>query len=237
MSGESFILLVTAASVGFIHTLLGPDHYIPFIVLSKARGWTVRKTAIITALCGIGHVGSSVIIGMIGIAIGVAVNKLVSFESIRGNVAAWLMIGFGFVYLIWGIRHSVKSRKHEHLHHHSDNIAHNHPHNHFEEHSHIHFRKSYKELTPWILFTIFAFGPCEPFIPILLYPVARHHLSDIILVTLTFTLTTIGTMITIVYLSLVGFSFFPKSGVERFLHPVAGAIILLCGLGIKFLGL
>jgi nickel/cobalt transporter (NicO) family protein len=237
MSQESLILIVTAASVGFIHTLLGPDHYIPFIVLSKARLWTVRKTAFITALCGIGHVGSSVVIGMIGIAIGAAVNKLVSFESIRGDVAAWLMIGFGFVYLIWGIRHSVKSRKHDHMHHHSDGMVHHHPHTHFVEHSHIHSKKSYKELTPWILFTIFIFGPCEPFIPILLYPAARHQLSDVILVTLTFTLTTIGTMIAIVSLSLYGFSFLPKSGFERFLHPVAGAIILSCGLGIKFMGL
>jgi len=33
MSNELMILLVTAASIGFFHTLLGPDHYLPFIVI------------------------------------------------------------------------------------------------------------------------------------------------------------------------------------------------------------
>ncbi len=67
---ELSILLVTAASLGFVHTLLGPDHYLPFIVLSKARQWSSSKTMWITFISGIGHVGSSVIIGMIGIALG-----------------------------------------------------------------------------------------------------------------------------------------------------------------------
>ena len=40
MSPDISILLVTAASIGFIHTLTGPDHYLPFIVMSKARKWT-----------------------------------------------------------------------------------------------------------------------------------------------------------------------------------------------------
>ena len=30
------ILVITAASIGFIHTVLGPDHYIPFVATSKA---------------------------------------------------------------------------------------------------------------------------------------------------------------------------------------------------------
>jgi hypothetical protein len=33
------VLLVTALSVGFMHTLLGPDHYVPFIVIGRARRW------------------------------------------------------------------------------------------------------------------------------------------------------------------------------------------------------
>jgi sulfite exporter TauE/SafE len=237
MAQESVLLLLTAVSVGFLHTLLGPDHYIPFIVISKARGWSVGRTALITAVCGIGHVGSSVLIGMTGIGIGVAVNNLVSIESARGEIAAWMMIAFGFIYLIWGIRVSLRLKKHNHVHMHSDGTLHNHLHTHFEEHAHIHPHKSYKELTPWILFTIFFFGPCESFIPVLLYPAARNHLADITLVTGAFTIVTVGTMVTIVTLSVYGFRFLPKSGIEKYMHPVAGAIILLCGLGIIFLGL
>ncbi|MDQ1332320.1 MAG: hypothetical protein QG576_354, partial [Bacteroidota bacterium] len=52
--GDSITLLsVTAISIGFIHTILGPDHYLPFIVLSEAKKWNLRKTMFITFLCGL----------------------------------------------------------------------------------------------------------------------------------------------------------------------------------------
>ena len=76
MSNELLLLMATAASIGVVHTLLGPDHYVPFIVLAKARGWSLARTAGITVLCGLGHVLSSVVLGMAGIALGLAVHRL-----------------------------------------------------------------------------------------------------------------------------------------------------------------
>lgn len=32
-------ILLAAASLGFIHAVLGSEHYIPFGALAKARGW------------------------------------------------------------------------------------------------------------------------------------------------------------------------------------------------------
>ena len=40
MSNEIAILTATAASIGFFHTLFGPDHYLPFIVMAKANNWS-----------------------------------------------------------------------------------------------------------------------------------------------------------------------------------------------------
>jgi nickel/cobalt exporter len=79
MSQELTILTITAVSMGFFHTLFGPDHYIPFIVMAKARKWSLIKTSCITFLCGVGHIGSSVLLGMIGVALGIAVTKLAFF--------------------------------------------------------------------------------------------------------------------------------------------------------------
>ena len=76
MSSEVIILAGTAATIGLIHTILGPDHYLPFIVLSKARQWSMLKTSVITFLCGLGHVLSSIILGFVGIALGMALFKL-----------------------------------------------------------------------------------------------------------------------------------------------------------------
>ena len=55
------VLLFSAASIGFVHTLIGIDHSLPFVVLGRARGWSLRKVWSITFLCGFGHVLSSVL--------------------------------------------------------------------------------------------------------------------------------------------------------------------------------
>lgn len=237
MSQELSILLTTAAFVGFIHTILGPDHYIPFIVLSKARRWTINKTVWITITCGIGHVLSSVVIGAIGIALGVALHKLNYIESFRGDIAAWLLIAFGLAYFIWGIKKAIRNKPHKHVHFHEDGTLHSHSHDHSDSHIHIHESEEKANITPWILFTIFVFGPCETLIPILMYPAAKESIMGLILVTAVFAFTTIGTMLTIVLVTLKGINFIPLEKFEKYMHASAGFIILLCGVSIQFWGL
>jgi len=234
MLNEITILAFTAASIGFFHTLFGPDHYLPFIMMSKARNWKMRKTMLITFLCGLGHVGSSIVLGFIGISVGIAISKIEMFESFRGNMAAWAFIVFGFVYLIWGIRQAIRNKPHTHLHIHGDGSEHEHLHSHKKEHSHVHGKKN---ITPWVLFTIFVLGPCEPLIPILMYPSAKSSISGLIFITLIFAVVTISTMMTVVYLASLGYKFVPMKKMERFSHAIAGFIIMFSGLGIQLLGL
>ena len=88
-------------------------------------------------------------------------------------------------------------------------------------------------MTPWILFTIFFFGPCEPLIPLLLYPAAAGSLWLLALVTLIFATTTIGTMTLIVWVA-TSRRFALGSGLMgRFAGPLAGLTILACGITIK----
>lgn len=237
MPEEIQLLILTAVSVGFIHTLLGPDHYLPFIMMSKAGKWSTAKTTLITILCGIGHVGSSVILGLIGIAAGIALHKVIAIESARGSITAWLLIAFGLIYLIWGIRKAVRNKPHSHFHIHKNGDAHIHTHNHQKEHLHLHETEGKSNMTPWIIFTIFVFGPCEPLIPLLMYPAAQNSTSGLILVTLAFSLTTISTMLAIVLISYRGINLLPLKKIERYTHSIAGGTILLCGLGMVFLGL
>lgn len=237
MNSEFLILLTTAISVAFIHTLTGPDHYLPFIVISKARNWKIKKTIWFTALCGLGHVGSSILLGFIGIAIGTAVGQLEIIEGTRGSIISWIFTAFGLVYLVWGIRRAYKNRPHKHIHYHEDNIAHEHQHTHHHEHSHVHQVAEKKNITPWILFTIFIFGPCEPLIPIVMYPAAKNNLWQLIIVTTVFAIITIATMITLVYAASIGFKFLQFKKFERYTHVMAGGTIFLCGLGMLFLGL
>ncbi|MHC4458867.1 MAG: urease accessory protein UreH domain-containing protein [Planctomycetota bacterium] len=237
MTVELNALIIAAASIGFFHTILGPDHYLPFIMMSWARKWSALKTSLITLLCGLGHIGSSVLLGFIGVLLGVAVKKLVIVESFRGNLAAWLLIAFGLLYTVWGLRRAYQKKTHVHSHTHAAESAHKHLHNHHAEHAHVHDDKSRPSITPWALFVIFVFGPCEPLIPILMYPAAKDSLFGLVVVTFVFGITTISTMVGVVLLSRAGVNFIKLSKLQRFSHAIAGLTICLCGLSIQFLGL
>jgi ABC-type nickel/cobalt efflux system permease component RcnA len=257
---EIWMLAGTAATLGLVHTVIGPDHYLPFIVISRARNWTLRKTLGVAFLAGLGHILSSVILGFVGIALGIAVSKLEGVESTRGALAAWLLIGFGFAYFLWGMRRAWrgKAHLHPHLHDHEDAQVHPHgpdqgahdpAHEHLHEHAHPHTHELAEHahphgeapkkanLTPWILFTIFVFGPCEPLIPLIMYPAARHSTAGVALVAAAFGLVTILTMLVIIAAASFGASFIRLGKLERYSHALAGLMIFVSGLAVQFLGL
>lgn len=232
MNNSLMPLYITAATIGFMHTLFGPDHYLPFIVMSRARKWPFVKTGIITFLCGLGHVMSSVVLGTIGIMFGIAVMKLEAFEAFRGNLAGWVLMAFGLTYLIWGIRKAIKNKPHTHSHIHLDSQPHSHTHSHADKHAHVHGEEK-ANITPWVLFTIFVLGPCEPLIPILMYPAAKSSASGVIAVAVIFSVVTIVTMLSVVLILSFGINLIPLRRVERYSHVIAGVTILLCGIAIQ----
>lgn len=234
---ELMALYITAASIGFLHTVFGPDHYLPFVMMSRARKWSLAKTGLITLLCGLGHIIGSVIIGIIGIILGIGVMRLEALEAIRTNWAGWALIGFGLAYLLWGLHRIVKNRPHRHLHIHRDLTGHAHIHGHTNEHAHVHDKDKKGEITPWVLFTIFVLGPCELLIPILMYPAAKKSIVGLIGVTAVFGAVTIITMLGMVMILSLGVNFVPFGRFERYSHALAGATIVLCGIAIEFLGI
>jgi hypothetical protein len=70
-----------------------------------------------------------------------------------------------------------------------------------------------------------------------MYPAANNSIISLVLVTLTFAITTIATMLSVVLLTISGFKLIPVEKFERFSHAIAGVTILLCGISIQFLGL
>jgi sulfite exporter TauE/SafE len=237
------LLLLTAVTIGVVHTLIGPDHYIPFVAMARIGRWSLARTWLITGLCGIGHVLGSIALGALGIALGWAVERLEWVESWRGDGAAWLLLGFGLAYTLWGLRQALLNRPHTHFHAHDDGTVHSHEHGHHGAHLHLHESSSAptaagpathaKAMTPWILFVIFAFGPCEPLIPLLMYPAAQGSAWGVAAVSLVFALATIVTMLTCVTIGVLGLQAIPGRGLERFSHALAGLAVFACGLAIK----
>ena len=238
MLHELTVLAITAASLGFVHTILGPDHYIPFIAMARAGKWSTIKTTLITIACGAGHVLSSILLGAVGIAMGIALGQIEIIESSRGEIAGWLLVGFGLMYLLWGLKKAYRHKPHVHYHTHSDGTLHVHNHGHNGDHYHVHKKENDgRSLTPWILFTIFIFGPCEVLIPVLMYPAATESIPGMIVIVTVFSITTISTMLAIVLITLYGIRFVRFGKLERYTHALAGAMILLSGVTIAVLGI
>jgi ABC-type nickel/cobalt efflux system permease component RcnA len=227
------------AGVGFVHTVLGPDHYVPFVFLARARNWKIQKTILVTFFCGIGHVLSSVALGFIGIALSFGVSELIEAEEKRGAWAAWGFTIFGLIYMLWGLYRAYKNKPHKHLHIHNGGIVHEHTHEHQSEHDHLHGKEKLTNITPWVLFIIFVLGPCEPLIPTIIYPAIKERgsITEAIIVSVVFMIVTLITMVSIVVLFERGIKMAHLKKMERFTHAIAGAMLLLSGIGILFLGL
>jgi len=162
-------LLLAAAGVAFVHVLAGPDHTVPFVMLARSQGWSAAKTAGVTLACGVGHVLSSLLLGVVGLALGAGLAHIAFLEEVRGSVAAWGLVAFGVAYAAWGTRRALVQR-HELLLHEHGELVHLHAHGGAPHH---HGQAGPSPVTFWTLFLIFAFGPCEPLIPLFMVPASR----------------------------------------------------------------
>ena len=232
MIALSLPLLGAAAAVAVTHTALGPDHTLPFVMLSRARGWSRARTVAVTIVCGIAHVLSSVVLGMVGLAIGAGLGWFQRAEGIRGDWAAWALVGLGAAYALWGVRRALRRSSglephaHEgHVHVHPGGTTHHH-------HSHHHDPSTF-----WALFIVFALGPCEPLLPLFLVPASRGDWMLAGVTAAVFGLVTIVTMAVLVLAAHAGLERLPLGKLERWSHAAAGTVIAASGLAILFLGL
>jgi hypothetical protein len=138
--------------------------------------------------------------------------------------------------MVISVRNLYKKKRHTHSHFHIDKGVHTHDHDHHLEHTHIHDSNAVNT-TPWILFLIFVFGPCEPLIPIVMYPAAENNISGAVIVSLLFSAVTISTMMLIVLAFKMGLSRINLKPIEKYSNLIAGAMIFFSGIAIQFLGL
>ena len=227
------LLLGTAAALALFHTLIGVDHSIPFIVLGRARGWSLRRTLGVTGACGLAHVASAGRIGSLGVRLGVTLDRLSWLESTRGRVAAGLMIGFGLAYAARAFWRKFRGHTHTHLHAHADGTVHTYPHDHHGEHRHPH--DIGRGVTPWALFLIFAFGPCEPLIPLMMVPAGERSWLGLAAGIGVFGCVTLGTMLAAVTLGYLGLTHAKLGAVEGRIDVLAGLTIAASGAAVLVL--
>lgn len=205
---------LTAFLTAVLHTIMGPDHYLPFIAIGKSRGYSLKKTLLWTFICGIGHILSALLLAVIFIYFSHWLSKenFMWIEENRGNIAAYALIGMGAAYLLWALRHRLK-------------------HKHNADRHHLLKPNGKKNISVWVLFIIFVLGPCEALLPILM---AASVLGDhaVISGTVIFSIATIATMMLAVTLGILGISALRFNRLEAYAHEIAGTTIMVCGLAI-----
>lgn len=186
----------------------------PFAAIGRAQKWSKLKLLWITFISGLGHVGISILFSVIGIALGFSLSKIKALEGNRGQVAIWLLIGFGIAYMLWGIKKAGHDR-------------HEHP----DEET---LRKN--TVAVWTLFAVIVLGPCEPLIP-LAFLGYNYGWSGVITVSLVFSIMTIIMMLGQSLLAFLGVQLIKSHTAERYSHAFAGLVIALTGFLVLAVGI
>jgi len=216
----TWALVLTAATVGALHTL-APDHWMPFAALARARGWSPLRAARTTVACGFGHVTVSALLGIVALYAGLEVIKLIGGRL--ENLATYLLMGFGTLYMIWGLRRSFRRDPMSVLHAHDHHHAHGH-----NDHDH--------GLTEGSLFVLFCLDPCVAVIPMII-AAASGGWAAVGTVVLAYEAATIATMVVLVTSAHAGARVFRAPWIDRYGDAVAGALIVVAGVTVQVLGI
>lgn len=214
MDSVALTLAVAAVSIGALHSL-APDHWVPIAAVGRARGWSVGRTARVAALCGFGHVTVSVLLGLVGLAIGTRFVSSVGEHAVA--ISGVLLVGFGLGYAIWGLRRGVAGHLHGHHHDHYD---------------HVH---DAARITVWSLVAIYAADACVAVIAIL-FAAAPLGVARTVGIIVAYEVATIGTMVALVALARAGAGALQGRWVDRWGDGAAGASIVLTGVAVALLG-
>lgn len=220
MNGLSLTLVLAAATVGALHTM-APDHWMPFAALARARHWSPARAARTTILCGFGHVTVSALLGILAAFAGLGIIQIIGGRL--ASLATWLLMAFGTVYLIWGIRRSLRR----------DPLAVIHPHDHHHAHGHHDHDHG---LTEWSLFLLFSADPCVAVMP-MIFAAAGAGWPAVVAVVIAYELATIATMVVLVTLAHAGTRALRAPWIDRYGDAIAGAVIVSVGAAMAVLGI
>jgi putative Mn2+ efflux pump MntP len=86
------LLIGAVAAVGILHTLV-PDHWAPIVLIARQRNWSLAQTARAAATAGLGHLGSTLMLGVIFWIAGTV--AAAHYGRIVNAVSAAALIAFG----------------------------------------------------------------------------------------------------------------------------------------------
>jgi ABC-type nickel/cobalt efflux system permease component RcnA len=218
---------VTGFTVAFFHAAI-PTHWLPFVLVARARNWSRTRTLLITVFAGLGHIALTSLLGLAIAWFGFQLEEKVAWFS-------WLASGLLLaIAAFYGWRQWT-----------GGGICHHHPpggHHHADEHcgeerEHSHWQEELQG-SPLVshaagewpaisgLFVMLTLSPCEGFLPVYLSGVQFGWTGFFVLSGI-LAVATLAGMLLFTWLALIGFDRFRLKTFERYEAGLLGALFAL----------
>jgi nickel/cobalt exporter len=228
-------IAVTGFTVAFFHAAI-PTHWLPFVLVARARGWGRAKTLAVTVFAGLGHVALT---SLLGLAIAWFGFQL---DEHSGEKFTWIVGGLLILVGLFYFWQQARGGgvRHHHLlggqHRPSAKCGHEHE----DEHKHSHWDVELKESPlasrkagDWAaisgLFVMLTLSPCEGFLPVYLSGVQFGWHGFLVLSGILAVATLLG-MILFTWLTLIGLEKFEVKNFERYEAALLGTIFTVLGI-------
>lgn len=139
---SSMVLATTAAFVGLVHSL-APGHWLPVVLMTKAKKWGIHNALFGALMAASGHILVSIALGAIGIGIGAQV--FVDHEHAIEKYAGLGLVAFGLFYAGFAFFRHRECHGHEH---HGPRLT------------------KQKERAPFFFLFMLGFSPCVAVLPL-----------------------------------------------------------------------
>ncbi len=97
-----FLLLLSTAILVALFHMIAPDHWVPLLIIAKTRNYTWKNKYLTAFLLGLGHSGSSVLVAVLVLFVGVVVLK--SSVHLLTDISILLMFIIAAYFIINGVR-------------------------------------------------------------------------------------------------------------------------------------
>lgn len=210
----------TGLAVAFIHAAI-PTHWLPFVVVARAQGWSRGRALMMVTLCSGGHVLMTTALGMALAWFGLRISE--RWGDLYPLLAGGALIVLGALILIrhWrGWTHGHGELIEGHCHHHG--------------HGHSHIPPIPPARTSdWAavgsLFAMLTVSPCEGFLPVYLSAV-QFGWGGVTLLSVILAAGTWAAMLLFTWLTLLGVERVRFKWLEKCEAPVLGGLLIGCGL-------
>jgi nickel/cobalt transporter (NicO) family protein len=200
----SVLLSVVHASI--------PNHWLPLVAIGRVEKWSERETLTVTAITGIAHTISTIIIGIIVGMIGYKLSE--TYHFISHTVAPAVLVVLGFLYLYKDYAHSK--------------IKHHHEHSYIDVDQFVKKNKSRRSIVASLSIAMF-FSPCIE-VEVYYFTAARIGWLGIIIVSVTYFFVTILGMMLLVKIGTEGIQRLRLNFVEHREKLISGLVLIIVGL-------